>query len=274
MANEVTIHISAKDTASKTFKDVEKSAGGLGKVLGDVGKVAAGFLAANVVQSGVKAFTGFIGKSITEGIKLGESLNAVNKIFGESSKTVLDWGKQNATSFGLSQQSFNQLATPMGAILKNAGFTMDETAEKTITLTKRAADMASVFNTDVKTALEAIMSGLKGEANPLEQFGVGVTAAKVELRAMAETGKASASMLTDLEKTTARVNLILAETATSQGDFADTSKEAANAARIQQAKMEELQATIGTKLIPVQLLLTKAKLAMVDAIARTALGLF
>lgn len=266
-AAELELRLIARDEASKVLKGVNKEVGGLGNTLSTVGKIAGGFLAANIIAGGVGKLTGFIGDSITEGIKLGESLNAVNKIFGESAKTILDWGKNNATSFGLSQQSFNQLATPLGAILRNAGFSLDETAERTINLTKRAADMASVFNTDVDTALQAIMSGLKGEANPLEQFGVGLNAAKVEAQAMADTGKKLATDLTDLEKQTARYNLILKETATSEGDFTSTSGEAANAARIQQARTEELQATIGTKLIPVQLALTKAKLAMVDAIA-------
>lgn len=267
MANEITVRVRAEDQATATFQKVGKEAQGLGKVFSDVGKIAGGFLAANVVAGAAQKITGFIGTSIQEGMKLGESLNAVNKIFGESSKTVLDWGKQNATSFGLSQQAFNQLATPLGAILKNAGFSMDETADKTINLTKRAADMASVFNTDVDTALEAIMSGLKGEADPLEAFGVGLSAAKVEAQALSDTGKTLASDLTDLEKQTARYNLIMKETASVEGDFVSTSGEAANAARIQQARMEELQATIGTKLLPVQLAITEAKMAMVAAIA-------
>lgn len=263
---ELTIRLLAKNEASKVLKDVESHAGGLGKVLSNVGSIAGGFLAANVIGGAAEKLTGFISNSLEQGIKLGESINAVQKIFGTSSETILAWGKTSATSFGLSQQAFNQLATPLGAILRNAGFAADEVADKTINLTKRAADMASVFNTDVDTALEAIMSGLKGEANPLEQFGVGLSAAKVEAQALSETHKKSAADLTSLELQTARYNLILKETATSEGDFTQTSGQAANAARIQQAKMEELSATIGTQLIPVQLMITKAKLAMVEAI--------
>lgn len=265
-AAELALHITAKDDASKTLDGVGKTAGGLGKTLGDVGKIAGGFLAANVIGAGVSAFTGFIGKSINEGIKLGESLNAVNKIFGETSVTILEWGKANATSFGLSQAAFNQMAVPLGASLKNAGLDMDLVADATISLTERAADMASVFNVDVGEALAAIQSGLRGEADPLEAFGVGLSAAKVETRALADSGKVLASTLTDQEKMMARMNIIFDETSTSQGDFAATSGEAANAARIQTAKMEELQATIGTKLIPVQLAITKAKMEMVSAI--------
>ena len=273
MANstELELRVIARDEASKVLKQVENNADGFGKTLGKVGQIASGFIAANVVAGAAQKLTSFLGDSINEAVKLGESLNAVNKIFGTSAQTVLDWGKQNATSFGLSQQAFNQLATPLGAILKNAGLPLDMVADKTIELTKRAADMASVFNTDVNTALQAIMSGLKGEANPLEQFGVGLNAAKVEAEALAMTGKKTASSLTDVEKATARMNVIMRETASTQGDFTETSKELANAQRIQQARQEELQAQIGQHLIPLQLKWTEAKAKFVELLATKVL---
>ena len=275
MANstELELRVIARDEASKVLKQVENNADGFGKTLGKVGQIASGFIAANVVAGAAQKLTSFLGDSINEAVKLGESLNAVNKIFGTSAQTVLDWGKQNATSFGLSQQAFNQLATPLGAILKNAGLPLDMVADKTIELTKRAADMASVFNTDVNTALQAIMSGLKGEANPLEQFGVGLNAAKVEAEALAMTGKKTASSLTDVEKATARMNVIMRETASTQGDFTETSKELANAQRIQQARQEELQAQIGQHLIPLQLKWTEAKAKFVELLATKVLPL-
>ena len=80
------------------------------------------------------------------------------------------FGETSRTAVGLSQSAFNDLAVPLGALLSNVGLSADATAEQTINLTKRAADLASLFNTDVSTALEAINSGLKGEADPLEQF--------------------------------------------------------------------------------------------------------
>lgn len=253
---------------SKMLKDVQKDAGGLGKSFQDVGKIAAGVFtgqaAMNLAATGFQKVTGFIGDSITAASDLGESMNAVNKIFGDSQKKIIEWGDKTANSFGLSQREFNQLVVPLGAGLKNAGLDMDTVASKSILLTERAADMASVFNTDVGTALEAIQAGLRGEADPLEKFGVGLSAAKVEAHALAMTGKDVAKSLTEQELALARVDLIMQQSASTQGDFASTSGELANATRIQQAKMEELQATIGEKLIPVQLAITQAKMAMVD----------
>ena len=57
--------------------------------------------------------------------------------------------------------------------------------------------MASVFNVDVEDALIALQAGIRGESEPLERFGVGLSAAKVESRALADTGKKLTSQLTD-----------------------------------------------------------------------------
>lgn len=277
-ANEVAILIRAKDEATKTFKDIsesanksfdeaEKSAGGFGKTLGDVSKVAGGFLAAGAISSAVDGFTGFIGGAVSAASDLGESLNAVNVVFKDSAQTILDWGKNNANQFGLSQREFNQMATPLGAMLKNTGMDMKDVAKNTISLTERAADMASVFNTDVGDALTAIQAALRGESDPIEKYGVSLNAAAVEARALADTGKDSAKALTDQEKAAARLSLLFEQTAAVAGDFRNTSDGLANSQRIQAARTEELQAKIGTKLIPVMLKINELKFALVQIIA-------
>ena len=192
-----------------------------------------------------------IGKSaISAASDLGESVNAVNKIFEDSAGEILRWGESNATSFGLSQRAFNQMATPLGAMLKNSNIDLQTVASSTIDLTKRAADMASVFNTDVTDALTAIQAGLRGEADPLEKYGVRLSATAVEARALADSGKKFASQLTEQDKALARVNLIMAQTESTAGDFKDTEDGLANAKRQLNAEIEKMQAKLGQKLLP------------------------
>jgi len=239
-----------------------------------VGKIAAGFLAANAISAGVSTITSFIGGSVDAAKDLGESLNAVNVVFEGSSAKVTDWGKANANAFGLSNREFNQLVTPLGAMLTNYGFSTDEAADKSIALTKRAADMASVFNVDVGEALGAIQAGLRGEADPLEKFGVGLNAAAVQSKALAMTGKDVASSLTDQEKKSASLALIMEQTDKVAGDFANTSGDLANSQRIAAAKTEELQARLGEKLLPVTLLVTQAKLKLTEVLVDTLIPAF
>src|SRR5262245_12223375 len=138
MSNEVRVRVVAEDRASREFNAIAANAQRMSVTmkasLAGIGIAAAGGLGA-LGSSSVKAARSF-----------NESMNAVRVVFRDASKQIEDFGKTSATSVGLSQRAFNQLATPVGAMLKNTGFGLQETAEHTIKLTERAADMASVFD--------------------------------------------------------------------------------------------------------------------------------
>ena len=254
-------------SAGAAFESAAKKATGLKGVLAGVGTVAGGILVADLFQQGARKVQQLVQSTVKAASDLGESVNAVDKTFGSSSRAIQDWGQQNAASFGLSTRAFNQAATPLGAMLKNQGLAMDEVSEHTIKLTERAADMASVFNVDVSDALVAIQAGLRGEADPLERFGVSLNAVAVEQRALADTGKAAASQLTATEKATARLNVIYEQTESTAGDFADTSDGLANSQRIAAAEMENAQAKIGAVFTPVM-----AKAAQVSGALASSVG--
>lgn len=238
-------------SAAAAFVEAEKKAAGLGGTLRRVGEVAAGVLLADALQRGAQRARALISESVKAASDLGESVNAVNKIFGSASEAVQAWGRENANAIGLSTRAFNQAATPLGSMLKNQGLALDSVREHTIKLTGRAADMASVFNTNVMDALVAIQAGLRGEQDPLERYGVSLSAVSVEARALADTHKTSTSQLTLQEKALARLNLIYDQTASTAGDFRDTSDGLANSQRIATARMEEAKAKIGGVFIPV-----------------------
>ena len=251
MADVIEVKITATDQTSAGIQNVQKSAEGLKGTMKSVGTTMAGVLGADIAAKAGEAFGEFVTDSVKQASDLNESLNAVNVTFGSSAKQITDWGKNNAASFGLSQSAFNSLATPLGAMLKNTGLSMQDTTKWTIDLTKRAADMASVFNTSVPEAMEAIQAGLRGEADPLEKFGVGLSAAKVQAEALAENAGKTANQLTTQELATARLNIIMKQTSQTQGDFANTSDGAANAARVASAQFDNAKASLGTALLPI-----------------------
>jgi len=190
-------------------------------------------------------------RTIEAASELEESMNAVNVVFGDSASIVQDFAKGAAKSAGLSMAEANKLIVPNGAGLQNYGFSAEQAAKSSVTLAQRAADMASVLNTDVPTALQAIQSGLKGEADPLEQYGVNLSAAKVNAEALAMGLADTTSALTDQDKATARVALIMKQTDKYAGDFKNTSGGLANTQRILRAELTNVEAQIGQKLLPV-----------------------
>lgn len=181
---------------------------------------------------------------------LNESTNAVNVVFGDAAQTLHEFGQNSAQAVGLSTAEFNQMGAVTGAFLKNLGFDQSAAADETINLTKRAADMASIFNTDVSQAMAAIQSGLKGEFNPLEQFGVKLNAAAIEAKALEMGLAASKEELTDSAKAQAALALIYEQTNQVAGDFANTSDGLANQTRIAKAEFTNLAASIGGMLMP------------------------
>ncbi len=186
-----------------------------------------------------------------EASNLGEAQNAVSVVFGDSSKIINDFAKGAARSAGLSMLQANQAVVPLGASLKNYGFSAADAATHSVELAKRAADMASVFNTSVPEALDAIKSGLRGEADPLEKFGVGLNDAAVRAKAVALGLADTTAEVSDHAKMQARMALVMEQTNDLQGDFVRTSGSAANAARINAAEADNLRASFGQGLLPV-----------------------
>lgn len=248
------------DAAQKSSRGVTT----LGESFQRMGEIAGGTLAADVILDIGTAAGQFAVNTVRQASNLEESIQAVNVVFGESAKQINEWGETNAVSFGLSRQAFNTAIIPIASMLKNLGFSMTEVTTNSIELTKRAADMASVFNVDVQTALDAIAAALRGEADPIERFGVSVNAAAVEAKGLAQTGKEAASALTDQEKAAARLSIIMEQTAQVQGNFADNSDKAANASRIARAAFEETQAQLGEFFLPVLANLAKAATGILE----------
>ena len=181
---------------------------------------------------------------------MGESVNAVNVIFGDAAGEVLAFSESSANSIGLTQQGFNQALVPMGALLQNFGLSADDAANQSIALANRAADLASVFNVDLSVALDAINSGLKGEADPLEQFGIGLGQSSLEAFALAQGIETAVKDMTEQEKVLLRLNAIFAQSESSAGDFEATQGSAANATRILTSSVNDSLLPIGMAFLP------------------------
>lgn len=206
-----------------------------------------------------KALIGFaaLGAAIAPSIKLAsdlnESANAAKVVFGETSSTIQDFGRVAQEQAGLTSAEFNQMAAQIGASLINAGQSQEDAAKQSVELTKRAADMASVFNTDVSEALTAIQAGLRGESEPLRRFAVGLDEAQVAAKAV-EMGLAKSTSTVDAYgKSQARLAIIMQQSNAFAGDFVNTSDQLANSTRITTAMIKEEAAQAGTKLLPIVL---------------------
>lgn len=244
---EAVLDLSADD--SKLDADIDKAGDKALKKMDQFGSKMK-----NVGQNMTAAITlpliGLGAMAVDAASNLAESGNAVNVVFGESADIMHEFGQSAAENVGLAEAEFNQLGAVTGSFLKNLGFDQAAAAKETINLTERAADMASIFNTDVDQALQAIQSGLKGEFNPLEQFGVKMNAAAIEAKAL-EMGLADQNgELDDNAKAQAALALIYEQTNALAGDFKNTSDGLANSMRITKAQFTDAAANLGQQLLP------------------------
>jgi hypothetical protein len=183
-----------------------------------------------------------------------EALNVVNVTFGKTAGTVQRFAETAAGSFGISETAALQAAGGFGAMLKSAGLTGDALAAMSTKVVGLAGDLASFKNVAPEEALEKLRSGLAGEAEPLRQFGVFLSEARVQAEAYKSGIASVGDELTEAQKIQARYQVILADTADAHGDFARTLGESLpNQIRKLRADFTDLAADVGKALLPIAL---------------------
>lgn len=211
-----------------------------------------GTLAARGIEEVAGAAKDFLTGSIEQGSKLAEATNVTTLVFGQQAESMRGFFEAADQAIGMSESSAREASANIGGLLQNMGFANAESADWSQTLLTLAADMGSAFNKDPQQAIQAIGAGLRGESEPLKQFNVFLSDAAVKAKAM-EMGLYSGKGAIDQNAAAqARLAIIMEQTSKVQGDFANTADEEANKSRILAAQMQDLQAKIGTQLLPVK----------------------
>lgn len=211
----------------------------------------AGATGAIAAIAGAKV-TEFFKDTINNASDLSESTSKLRVVFGKASQSVLDFGKQSATSMGLSQNSYRDAVGTLGNLFVALKLPGPEAAKMSTKMVQLAGDLASFNNTKPEDALEALRSGLVGETEPLRQYGVNITAATLQTEAL-KLGliKHIKDGLTPAQKATATYALVLDQTKTAQGDFKRTQDGLANSTRIAAAQWDDLKTKLGEIFLPI-----------------------
>jgi len=232
-----------KDAVDGVTKVADKTTSMKDKMLG-VGKaVAAGVATAAVIEFG-KA-------SINAAADADDAMDAINAAFGSASGEIANFAKGAADNMGLSTAAYETMAAKTGNLLQSVVISNTDAAKSTEVLSQRAADMAAIWGTSTEDAMDAINKGLTGATKGLQQFGVKISANEIDARAMAKGYVDASGKVTDAGKAIAAQELILEKTSNVQGAWADNSKDLGSQQEILKAKMENLQATLGQKLLPI-----------------------
>jgi len=239
------------DDLVKGLKKAENETGNSGNRIGDTFKKVGAAAAAAGIAAG--AFAVKLGIDATRAASdFSETLAKTNVLFGESSVAVQKFAETASIQFGQSKQQALDASATFATFGRAAGLAGQDLVTFSTDFVGLASDLASFNNTSPEQAINAIGSALRGEAEPLRQFGVLLDDATLRNAAL-ELGLISTTKnaLTPQQKVLAAQKVIYEQTSAAQGDFARTSDGLANQQRILTAELENTKIEIGEKLLPI-----------------------
>ena len=221
-----------------------------------------GIAVASIATVGAAA-VGFVASTIGPASDLNETMSKVDVVFGSSAKSVQAFGDTAANSMGMTKNAALTAAGTYGNLFRSMGMTTDTSANMSTGLVKLAGDLASFNNMDPTEVMDSLRSGLSGMTEPLKKLGANINEATLKQKAMQMGLWDGKGTMDAASKAQATYALIMEQTTLAQGDFGRTSGGVANQQRIMAANFEDLQAKIGTGLLP-----------MMSALSTTLLKLF
>ena len=225
------------DKAGNSFRDfsrtVERASGFATVAIGAIGGIAA--------------------SAINAASDLSETSSAVEQVFGpRSARQLQSFAREAARSLGQSRQQALEAAQTFGIFGQSAGLADDDLVDFTTTLVTLAGDLASFNNTTVDQAITALGAALRGESEPIRNYGVLLDAATLKNRALADgLIETTEEALDPATRVLAAYGEILEQTGLQQGDFERTSDGLANKQRTLQAEFENFRVELGDELFPV-----------------------
>lgn len=183
--------------------------------------------------------------------RLQQAGGAVESVFGAQAAAVDNLARRASQSVGLATSEYSELASVLGSQLKNLGVATDELVPKTDSLITMGADLAATFGGTTAEAVEALSALFRGEADPIERYGVSIKQSDVNARLASQGLKGLTGNALKQAETQARLALLTEQTASAQGQFGREGDTAAGAQQRFNAEMENAKAALGEVLLPV-----------------------
>jgi hypothetical protein len=185
-------------------------------------------------------------KSFTD--RMNESFSKMSGVkINTETMTLEETGLKN---LGFNIQQITQFASQLASVTNSVGLTGEASLATADSFTKLAGDMSSLFNTDYKTAMTNLQSGLIGQSRALYKYGIDITNATLQTKAY-ELGLSKAvSEMTQGEKMQLRLLSILEQSKVAWGDQANTINTTSNMIRQLKNNFSEAGMVLGQLFLP------------------------
>ena len=150
----------------------------------------------------------------------------------------------DASEWMRNQGVFMQMASGFGVVSEDAALMSKN-------LTQLGYDISSFYNISIEDAMQKLQSGIAGEIEPLRRLGYAIDQASLEQVALNHGITESVMSMTQAEKSQLRYVAIMEQSTNAMGDLARTIQTPANAMRILQQQITQLERALGNLLIPI-----------------------
>lgn len=181
---------------------------------------------------------------------LEEVQNVVDVVFDDMSESVDKFSKNAIQQYGLSETIAKKYIGSFGAMAKSFGFTTEEAAKMSTSLTGLAGDVASFYNLDSDAAYTKLKSVFTGETESLKELGVVMTQNALDQYALEKGYGKTTKQMTEQEKVALRYKFVLDRLSQASGDYANTSDHWANMVRTAKLEIQSLSGEVGSELMP------------------------
>ena len=228
----------------KELQKAEKAVAGFGKNAKDSSEQLKNVFIGSAVAFGAKQI-------IDSAAQLEAAVGGTAAVFGTASVEIDKFSKSAAETSGLSEKAARDITSKLGSSLQGAGMDAEAAAKQAIFLTQTGADLAATLGGSTEEAVSALGGALRGEYDPLERFGIALTANQVNAKAVAMGLADSESSVDAYGKQQATLALLTERSAFAQNMFAKESGTAEGAAKIAGAQLQDTSADIGKSFLPI-----------------------
>lgn len=254
MAGKINVPIT---TAIQGIANVQRQLSSLSKGITSIGRTAGvaaiGFA---TFAAGVKG-ADFAVQAIAGARDLERNLLGLNTVFEEVTPQMRQFTRE-AENVGLSLNEASKSSVFIGSVLKQSGFSIEETADLTERLVRLGTDLSLTYGYDVQEALLGMTALFRGEYDPIEKFGVAMKQSEINSELAARGLNHLEGAARRFAEQQIRVELLFQRSADAQGAFERGAGTLAVEQLRLQATFNNLRDTVAMGLLPIMGELTQS----------------
>lgn len=227
----------------------------LAALSGGLGKVVKAGLA---IIGGVKIGE-WLSNATKQSINLVENLNLFSVAMGKSLNKGLQFVDAMQEIYGMDPSNIYRYAGYFYQLTDAIGMTDEASASLSLSMTKAANDIASLFNQDIETVVNNLASGMQGMSRAVRKYGIDIRATTLQqtalaygiteqVESMSEANRMALryiTMMNQVKNATQQVSKSAKDAGSIVGDFANNIETPANQLRIFKEQITQLGRAIG-----------------------------